>query len=367
MQVLSYVAEITQPHLRGMLSSTSTMSVSLGVLFQFLLGTFLPWRQVTLVNCFVPVICLLLLSLIPESPLWLLCQDKDKEAKKSLAWLRGWTRVENIQEEFAKMSMKLLESDTKDLKKSKSVLGPLEFLGKKEVYWPLSLVSFSFFLCHFNGSTSVTTYSVLIFDALKAPIDEYYATVILGTVQVLGCIISVSVVQILGRRKLNFISIIGSALCFLFIASYIYIKGTFELHPVHKLGEDTRYWAPASVLVLATFIYSIGIRILPWVLIGEVFPNEYRAKAAGLASAIGYVLGFIPNKIFLYLSFSMTLPGIFLFYSILGCVGVCVLYFVLPETEGRSLAEITDHFRGVAKLGNDVTRVNTKKLNAECI
>lgn len=85
LQVVSYVAEISQPHLRGMLSSTGTMSVSIGSLLQFLLGTFLPWRQVTLFNSFVPVIALLLLTIIPESPLWLLQKKQGKRGQKKLS------------------------------------------------------------------------------------------------------------------------------------------------------------------------------------------------------------------------------------------------------------------------------------------
>lgn len=354
--MLSYVAEITQPHLRGMLSSTTSLSVSIGTLFQFLLGTFLPWRQVSLVNCFIPVICLLLLTVIPESPLWLLFKNRNEEAKKSLAWLRGWSSLENIQDEFDDLSLRVQESIPKDLDKSKSVLDRFKFLGKKEVYWPLCLVAYAYFLSHYNGTTSFITYSILIFDALKAPINEYYAAVIMGTVQALGCGISVLVVHILGRRKLNFISIIGSAVCYLFIAAYIYFNGILELNQEDSTQDATRHWAPASILILATFIFSIGIRILPWVLMGEVFPNEHRAPAAGLSAAIGYIQGFVPNKIFLSLASSITLPGVFLFYSIIGLLGVCVLYFVLPETEGKPLTDITNHFRGVSKLGNDVRR-----------
>lgn len=269
--------------------------------------------------------------------------------------------MENIQDEFKELSLKIRESVPKDLERPKTVFHRFKFLGKKEVYWPLCLVSFAFFVSHFNGTTSFITYSVLIFGSLKAPINEYYATVIMGTVQLVGCVVSVSVVTFLGRRKLNFISIIGSALCFLFIASYIYINGIFYLDQKDHLEGDNKHWAPASVLILATFIFSIGIRILPWILMGEVFPNEHRATAAGLCSAVGYVQGFVPNKIFLSLTDSITLPGVFLFYSVLSCLGVCVLYFVLPETEGKSLADVADHFRGVAKLGNDVLRKKKSK------
>ncbi|GLH13584.1 Facilitated trehalose transporter Tret1 [Gryllus bimaculatus] len=71
--VLTYVAEITQPHLRGMLSATSSMCVILGVFVQFLLGNFLPWRTVAAVNACFPAIAALSLFFVPESPYWLVC------------------------------------------------------------------------------------------------------------------------------------------------------------------------------------------------------------------------------------------------------------------------------------------------------
>jgi hypothetical protein len=49
-QVLTYVAEITQPHLRGALTATSTMSIIFGVFTQFLFGSLMYWRTVALVN-----------------------------------------------------------------------------------------------------------------------------------------------------------------------------------------------------------------------------------------------------------------------------------------------------------------------------
>lgn len=56
-QVLTYVAEITQPHLRGSLSATSSMCVILGVFTQFVFGTLMNWRTVALVNISFTVSC----------------------------------------------------------------------------------------------------------------------------------------------------------------------------------------------------------------------------------------------------------------------------------------------------------------------
>lgn len=69
--VITYVAEVTQPHLRGMLSATSTMAVITGVFTQMLAGSLVGWRTAVLINIIYPVLCFLSLSLVPESPIWL--------------------------------------------------------------------------------------------------------------------------------------------------------------------------------------------------------------------------------------------------------------------------------------------------------
>ena len=69
--VLTYVAEITQPHLRGLLSATSTVAVILGVFTQMLTGSLVNWRTVALINITYPVLCCLSLYMVPESPVWL--------------------------------------------------------------------------------------------------------------------------------------------------------------------------------------------------------------------------------------------------------------------------------------------------------
>lgn len=47
---------------------------------------------------------------------------------------------------------------------------------------------------------------------------------------------------------------------------------------------------------------------------------------------------------------TMTMPGTFWFYSAVALVGAIILYFILPETEGRTLMDIERHFVGGAPL-----------------
>lgn len=77
-----------------------------------------------------------------------------------------------------------------------------------------------------------------------------------------------------------------------------------------------------------------------------------RSSATGAAGSIGYVFTSIANKVFLYMVNGMSLAGTFLFYALINFVGGCLLYFILPETEGRTLKEIEEHFAGVQNLKN---------------
>ncbi|XP_017785422.1 PREDICTED: facilitated trehalose transporter Tret1-like [Nicrophorus vespilloides] len=368
--VLTYVAEIAQPNLRGMLSSTSTLAVISGVLTMFCLGTFFHWRTVAFICTFFNVVSFILLFFVPESPHWLISKNRNDEAKKSLAWLRGWTTMEAIENEYKEVykEVKRKEFDGnmngKEVPK-RSKLETIKLFGKKNFFWPYSLISFIFFLHHFNGMTTLQTYSIQIFSSLHVPIDKYYATVMLGIVELCGCLFCVILVHYIGKRVLNFISLAGSCICFTAVATYAYMIDVNNLelpsnNATTGVGLEEVYheysWMPLVFLVLAAFVTHAGIRVLPWILTGEVFSNDIRAGASGLAGAIGYVFGFLSNKVFLRMISTLTLPGVFWFNASLSLLGLIFLYFFLPETEGKTLGQITEHFSGGKNMGNHVQR-----------
>lgn len=55
-------------------------------------------------------------------------------------------------------------------------------------------------------------------------------------------------------------------------------------------------------------------------------------------------MGFIARKMYYNLETTLSLAGVSLLYSVICGTGLIVMYFILPETEGRSLEEIERHF-----------------------
>jgi hypothetical protein len=364
LQTLTYVAEITVPSLRGILSSTAGVAVICGILAQFLLGTFLNWRVVALVSCAVPITSFVLLFFVPESPYWLILKNRHDDAKKCIAWLRGWTTIEEIEPEFNELCKQIIASVTH----KPTMVQKLELFTKKNFFWPFCVVMLAFFLSQFSGTTPLQIYAVRIFSSFHAPIGEYYATVAMGVAEVLGCVLSTCLVHYTGKRVMNFFSLLSCGACFLIVATFAYLNNINHLEKFSGVSHSQSSgssWIPLIFLIAAAFCTHTGIKLLPWMLIGEVFSNETRATASGFAAAVSYIFGFISIKVFLSLVETITLPGTLWMYCAICVVGTIALYFALPETEGKTLFEITEHFAGNHELGNKVTRIKDMKKNGE--
>lgn len=379
-----------------MLAATSSMTIILGVFIQFLMGTFLYWRTVALVNIAIPIIAILLLFIVPESPHWLVSKNRLMEARQSLAWLRGWTTLEEVDSEYRDLCMSLGKNPATGIdnpafvgdndsvivrtpearKPSKSTL--VKKFGKRSFVLPYILVGYSFYLGHFSGMTTLQTFAVQIFQTLKAPIDKYYATLLLGIVELMGSLLCVIAVHYTGKRPLTFFSTIGCGVCFIIVATYAHlidVKYLVTGNTVQSLANvttdisnstiadyshstetlfgvslDSLHWLPTTFLIGSAFLSHSGIRLLPWVLIGEVYPGDVRGIASGLSGGLGYIFGFASNKSFLTMINTLTLPGTFWFYGAMSLMGTVILYFALPETEGRTLIDIENHFSGIRKL-----------------
>uniref|UniRef100_A0A1Q3FSB6 Putative sugar transporter n=1 Tax=Culex tarsalis TaxID=7177 RepID=A0A1Q3FSB6_CULTA len=432
--VLTYVAEVTTPKLRGMLAATGSTCVIIGILIQFLMGSFLRWRTVALASACLPVISFLLLFLVPESPVWLAGKGKYSQAKRSLAWLRGWVSVEDVELEFYEIQKHMQQ--TIELEKDYSAKERIRLYTKRSFLQPFAIISLCFFIGHFSGMTTLQTYAVQIFHTLKAPIDKYYATVFLGLAELLGTLFCVGLVHYSGKRPLVLISTIGCACCFFAVAGYAfflnsipgssvgnvvanvsaikteipviplnhtterltainltnvingtidgisgvvyddqsftpyYLNGSYDdtlnssirygeyvksaipkdlLVQIPNANENKYLWLPLTLLLASAFLTHIGIRLIPWILIGELFTPSIRSGASGIAGGTGYIFGFLANKLFLKMLATLTLPGTFWVYSAITFLGAAALYKILPETEGKTLVEIEAYFMSERK------------------
>lgn len=193
-----------------------------------------------------------------------------KESERALCWLRGWVGPSQVRNEFKALCEAIQKpTDTTDDAVKKKIW---RAYTKRTFYLPFFLVSAAFFVANFGGGMTLQTFAVVIFTELNAPIDKYTATVFLGIAQLIGIIICILVIHLMGKRKLTFVSVGGTGLCLLIIAVY----GYFDDY----LDAAKYSWIPTTLMIAGAFMTNLGIRTLPWVLTGEVFPVEVRPLCA---------------------------------------------------------------------------------------
>lgn len=162
-QVLTYVAEVTQPQFRGMLAASGTTCVITGILVQFVLGAFMSWRMVSLTCIGLPLFTILALCFIPESPYWLLTKGRVTEARDSLAWLRGWLDHTHTEHEFNEIKDILLKKkEEADELAAKPFHYRFQPYTRQSFIAPFLLISATFFIGHFSGKTPLQTYAVQV-------------------------------------------------------------------------------------------------------------------------------------------------------------------------------------------------------------
>lgn len=86
-----YTSEVTQPHLRGTLTGLASVGISVGVLLQYTFGAFCTWQVLSGLSAIIPILSIILMWFMPETPNFLIGRQKEEKATKSLAQLRGST------------------------------------------------------------------------------------------------------------------------------------------------------------------------------------------------------------------------------------------------------------------------------------
>ncbi|XP_072933466.1 facilitated trehalose transporter Tret1-like [Epargyreus clarus] len=373
----AYVGEISEPTVRGALCTVTQFFTSTGVLIMFFLGTVVNWREAALICLAAPIASMLLVLLVPETPVWLLSRGKEKEALKSLCYLRGWTTPGNVQEEFQQLtvySQKLKQCvicdktkglDTKDcehvnMNRFKRALLKFNYVMlAKETMRPLTLVMMYFLFYVMSGFSALRPNLVNVCGALGMPQDGRKIALMVGVITFITGFFVVALIKVLGKRKLALSALLGTAISSTAIS--IYAKNNLSdsvfSYDTTTFPQEKSY---VPVVMFYAFIMFTGFSI-PWVLLGEVFPFRSRASAQGIAAASNYVFTFIGAKTFIDLEINARLWGTFATYAGFGYIGTIYLYFFLPETEGKSLQEIESYYSGKPRTFADDPFINLFK------
>ncbi|XP_072939214.1 facilitated trehalose transporter Tret1-like isoform X2 [Epargyreus clarus] len=344
-----YVSECCDPHIRGRLGSLPTLSMSFGILISYVAGNWLHWRHLAFLSASFCVALFLVLMPLPESPVWL--QGRGLDASESIAWLKLSSHaVATVKEETNITDKPLPNQEPKSL-------FTREVFFSSMVMKPL-IVGFALLIFQqFSGIDAVIFFTVEIFQNAGSTLDAMTATMIVGAVQLLSNGISTMLVDRAGRRPLLLLSAVTMCASMASMGAAFY----FEFERESWLG-----YLPIISLVVFMLGFSLGFGGLPFLLLGELFPAHYRSQLSAMASAVNLLSMFTVIKSYHTLETVLTSAGTFWMYACFCAVAFFFVLLVVPETKGKSLAEIEQHFRGNKTKENiDLKSIQTISKHVE--
>lgn len=349
---LVYVSEVTHPDFRAMMLSLNSVFVSLGILLTCCLGLWFQWRVLAMIFCVLSVMTLVCLWFVPESPHWLVTfRNENQSAAKSLRWLYKDNAL------FESEYQKLIDAKTRPSEgvNERSPLLKMRtyFNIYKEpiVYKPLVILLFLFLFQQLSGAYAIIFYAVDLFRKIggnfQKGMNEYVALVLLGTIRFVMAIVSAFISKFVGRRLLMFVSGIGMCLCSLIAGIYMYLTviPSDELAKLNitKSTEDDNI--PLYCILGYVCFSSLGYLVIPWTLIGDLLPVKVRGKLGGVLVSVAYIFMFGVVKVFPFLLDSVKIQCLFCILAVINLCGVCFVFVFLPETLGKTFAEIERYFR----------------------
>ena len=317
-----YISEITPARWRGRMVSFNQLATFTGQALAFITNNFLyrlhgvdNWRYMLGIMIIPSGLFLLFLLFVPESPRWLVLNNRREKAFKVLAKVSGPATAEHDLKEIIESVERTVVGKFSELFKGRM---------RKVMFIGILLAVFQ----QVTGINVIMYYAPAIFKSTGLGNESALnQTMIMGLVNLSFTIVSILLVEKLGRRLLMLIGSVGMGV-FLFAISAAYF--THHFNGVIVLVFIMGY--------LASFSLSLGPIV--WVLIGEIFPNNLRSHAVSLAVFCLWTANFVVSFSFPFLLKHLKGGFTFLIYAVM-----CVLCFVfileyLVETKGKTLEQI---------------------------
>lgn len=323
-----YLCEISEPKIRGVLVTTLSGGIILGILLINCYGSYLSIRCTALVSIALPILFLLTFAWMPESPYYFLMKKNSTDAKRSLKFLR---RMRNVDEELNKL--------TEDVKRQTSDPGRLRdlFTIRSNLKALLIVVGLRS-LQQFSGISAFGVYTQVIFQQADGQITPAESAIIYGITQVTVTCFGSILNDYFGRKPMVLASTITTAICLFIEGLYFYFQYTNYNLIFFK-------WVPIAGMILYIIVFSIGLGVAPNLMMGELFPANVKAKALAVINVYFALCMCASFKLFQEFehSYGMYLP--FFFFGVCCIAGIPFAYFCIPETKGRTLEEIQEILR----------------------
>jgi len=316
----AYISEIAPAKDRGRLVGLYQFMLVFGILVAFFSNYLLSgsgendWRWMMGVEAFPAIIYTIFILAVPKSPRWLVLKNRNEEAAEALKKIGS---NEDLDTFISAVKGRNEDTDRK------------ENIFMKKYRFPLMLAFFVAFFNQFSGINAFLYYAPRIFE--EAGLGESTAllsSIGIGATNLLFTFIGIYLIDKLGRRQLMYIGSVGYIISLSLVAAAFYFEWTGIAVP--------------AFLFLFIASHAIGQGTIIWVFISEVFPNHLRGAGQSFGTSTHWVLAAIIPSMVPWLFGTIGAAPVFAFFAFMMVLQLVFVHFIMPETKGISLEELSD-------------------------
>jgi SP family sugar:H+ symporter-like MFS transporter len=334
-----YISEVSPPDIRGRLGSLWQFAIVFGQLLGLLAGYGLTrwagseaaplffgaaaWRWMFVVVALFAACYVLVSRLLPRSPLDLLRQGNEDEARALLTKIGGESVGERITSIRQMLGKEGKVATLKDLRGSK--------LGLKAIVWAgLLLAAFQ----QLVGINVVKTYSNTLWRLVGFSTDAAFTiSIVTVLISIASTVVAIMIIDKVGRRTML---LAGAGVMAVSLGTLAACFWTAT-----GVGDDMTLSRGAGITALIAinlFAVAFGVTWGPvmWVMLGELFDSNLRTTAVAVCTAVNWMTNWVVTRTFPLLA-GVGLGFTYGFYAVFAVLAFIFVLKALPETKGRAL------------------------------
>ncbi|MBD0832579.1 sugar porter family MFS transporter [Aestuariibaculum sediminum] len=315
----AYISEIAPAKDRGKLVGLYQFNIVFGILIAFFSNYLLndtgdnAWRWMVGIEALPAVLYTVFAIGIPKSPRWLLTKARVSEAKNVLQIINPELDANHLVDE---------------IQDEMNHTVPNENIFLKKYRFPLILAFLIAFFNQMSGINALLYYAPRILtEAGLAESSALLSSIGVGVTNLIFTLLGVFLIDKLGRKQLMYICSFG------YIISLSLVSAAFFLN-----------WE-GSVMPIFLFMFiaahAIGQGTVIWVFISEIFPNHLRGSGQSFGSSVHWVLAAVVPSLIPVLFSTIGAGMVFLIFMIMMVFQLAFVAFMMPETKGVSLEELS--------------------------
>lgn len=340
-----YVSETAQDTVRGALGSYLTLFINAGILFAYIIGSYVSYYTFAYTAVLIPALYIVGLIWLPETPNYLVNRGKYCEAKRSLRWLRG------KDDRLVELELTKLISFVNERTETVSLKDMLSATGTRRALIIGIVLVANLQLC---GIFAILSYTVNIFSEAKSDLSPNASTILIGSLQLAGSYASSLLLDRAGRKILLLVSNVCMAVCLAALGGYFYFK--HEGSDVSNLG-----WLPVVSLSVYIIAIALGLAPITFVMVSEIFEPQVKSRATTIIISVMWLLTFLIGKFYTNLSALLGIHGCYWMFSVCCVLGAIFTILSVPETKNRSYESILMELSG----GKEEKKLNSVQNDVE--